>query len=84
MLDQGKETFGIPFGVDEDLRHHMEEDFFLRRGRLLCIRKKVITMTEAEWEKVLKIYASYGVNCMRFHSWCHREACLSGQQISWE
>ena len=33
-------------------------------------------MTEAEWEKVLKIYASYGVNCMRFHSWCPPEAAF--------
>lgn len=28
------------------------------------------------WRKVLSVYRSYGVNCMRFHSWCPPEAAF--------
>ena len=28
------------------------------------------------WEAILNIYKSYGVNCMRFHSWCPPEAAF--------
>lgn len=34
-------------------------------------------MTVEEWEKILKLYQSYGINCMRFHSHCPPEAAFT-------
>ena len=34
-------------------------------------------MTVEEWSKILAVYKSYGVNCMRFHSHCPPEAAFS-------
>lgn len=34
-------------------------------------------MTVSEWKDVLKTYASYGINCMRFHSHCPPEAAFT-------
>lgn len=34
-------------------------------------------MTVEEWRRVLEIYRSYGVNCMRFHSHCPPEAAFT-------
>ena len=34
-------------------------------------------MTVAVWREILKTYASYGVNCMRFHSHCPPEAAFT-------
>ena len=33
-------------------------------------------MTEAEWLDILRVYRSYGVNCVRFHSHCPPEAAF--------
>ena len=80
LLDQRKEIFGIRiFGVDEGLRLTLNGRRFFLRGEANCCvfpEEGHPPMTEAEWEKVLKIYASYGVNCMRFHSWCPPEAAF--------
>lgn len=80
LLDQRKETFGIRiFGVDEGLRLTLNGRRFFLRGEANCCvfpEEGHPPMTEAEWEKVLKIYTSYGVNCMRFHSWCPPEAAF--------
>jgi hypothetical protein len=34
-------------------------------------------MTVEEWIKILNIYKSYGINCMRFHSHCPPEAAFT-------
>lgn len=34
-------------------------------------------MTTEEWRRILEIYKSYGVNCVRFHSHCPPEAAFS-------
>lgn len=34
-------------------------------------------MTVEEWEEILKLYQSYGINCMRFHSHCPPEAAFT-------
>ena len=31
-------------------------------------------MDEGSWEKIVGTYKAYGVNCLRFHSWCPTEA----------
>lgn len=33
-------------------------------------------MDREAWEKILTVYRSYGVNCVRFHSWCPPEAAF--------
>lgn len=33
-------------------------------------------MDRESWEKILSVYCSYGVNCVRFHSWCPLEAAF--------
>ncbi|MBQ6408526.1 MAG: hypothetical protein IJJ64_10885 [Butyrivibrio sp.] len=33
-------------------------------------------MDEVSWEKIVKTYIAYGVNCLRFHSWCPPEAAF--------
>ncbi len=33
-------------------------------------------MDEVSWENIIKIYMAYGVNCLRFHSWCPPEAAF--------
>ncbi len=33
-------------------------------------------MTVEEWKAILKAYRAYGINCMRFHSWCPPEAAF--------
>lgn len=33
-------------------------------------------MDEDSWETIIKTYMSYGVNCLRFHSWCPPEAAF--------
>lgn len=33
-------------------------------------------MDRESWEKILSVYRSYGVNCVRFHSWCPPEAAF--------
>ncbi len=33
-------------------------------------------MDEESWEKIIKTYMEYGVNCLRFHSWCPPEAAF--------
>ena len=34
-------------------------------------------MEKEAWKEILEIYRSYGVNCMRFHSWCPPEAAFA-------
>ena len=34
-------------------------------------------MDKAAWAALLGRYAAYGVNCVRFHSWCPPEAAFA-------
>lgn len=67
-------TFGVrEFGAGRDGR-------FTLNGRVIFLRSEANCavfpetghppMEEREWEKILKTYRSYGVNCVRFHSHC--------------
>ena len=33
-------------------------------------------MSYEEWKKVMKVYKDYGLNCIRFHSWCPPESAF--------
>lgn len=67
-------TFGVrDFGYNKDLRLTINHRVFFLRGEANCCvfpEEGHPPMTVEEWKKVLSVYASYGVNCMRFHSWC--------------
>lgn len=80
ILDQKSTAFGVrTFGVDEGLRLTLNgRRFFLRGEANCCVFPETghPPMDEAGWEKVLSVFATYGVNCMRFHSWCPPEAAF--------
>lgn len=73
--------FGLrKFEVSADKRH------FVINGRTTFIRSETncavfpqtgyAPMTENEWERLFQTYLSYGVNYVRFHSWCPPEAAF--------
>lgn len=77
-----KLAFGIrKFQVSPDFRH------FMINGKVIFIRSEAncavfprtgyAPMEEKEWEKLLSTYKSYGINYVRFHSWCPPEAAFS-------
>ncbi len=74
VLAETSVTFGIrTFSVDDGLRFTLNGRRFFLRGEANCCvfpEEGHPPMTEEAWNEVLGTYASYGVNCMRFHSWC--------------
>lgn len=80
ILAEKTVTFGVRFfSMDDRLRLTLNGRRFFLRGEANCCvfpEEGHPPVTEEEWEKLLAIYASYGVNCMRFHSWCPPEAAF--------
>ncbi|MDD3361364.1 MAG: glycoside hydrolase family 2 TIM barrel-domain containing protein [Hespellia sp.] len=80
VLAMKEEMVGVrSFGVNRDLRLTLNERPFFLRGETNCCvfpEKGHPPIAVNEWKEVLEIYASYGVNCMRFHSWCPPEAAF--------
>lgn len=75
-----KVTFGVrDFGYNRQLRLTINDRAFFLRGEANCCvfpEEGHPPMTKEAWKRVLGIYASYGVNCMRFHSWCPPDAAF--------
>lgn len=73
--------FGIrDFSYDNEGRLTINDRRFFLRGEANCAvfpETGFPPMDKESWTKILKTYASYGVNCMRFHSWCPPEAAFS-------
>jgi hypothetical protein len=81
LLDEKKVSFGI------------REFTYDGSGRLTLNGRRIFLRSEANcglfpetghppmdrdsWLDIMKTYASYGVNCVRFHSWCPPEAAFS-------
>jgi len=67
-------SFGIrQIGINEKQRLTLNGRTFFLRGESNCAvfpETGHPPMTKLEWKEVLQAYADYGVNCMRFHSWC--------------
>ena len=67
-------TFGIrQIGINAKYRLTLNERAFFLRGESNCAvfpETGHPPMTKLEWKEVLQAYADYGINCMRFHSWC--------------
>lgn len=73
-------VFGIrDFGVNNKLRLTLNGRAFFLRGEANCCvfpEEGHPPVTVEAWKRVLEVYASYGVNCMRFHSWCPPQAAF--------
>lgn len=70
--DFGLRTFGADGG-----RLTLNGRVFLLRGEANCCvfpETGHPPMTTGAWREVLGRYRAYGVNCLRFHSWCPPEA----------
>lgn len=73
-------TFGIrTFRAKEGRLVLNGHKFFLRGEANCCVFPETghPPMDHDSWVKVLQAYRDYGVNCMRFHSWCPPEAAFS-------
>jgi hypothetical protein len=72
-------SFGIRgFGVKDGKLALNGRHIFLRGETNCCVFPKTGHMPTSvgEWERVLAVYKSYGVNCMRFHSHCPPKAAF--------
>ena len=68
------------FQVSADSRH------FMINGKVIFIRSEAncavfpktgyAPMKQEEWEHLFKVYKSYGINYVRFHSWCPPDAAF--------
>ncbi|MCI5649600.1 MAG: hypothetical protein MR332_09230 [Fusicatenibacter sp.] len=80
-LEEKNVWFGVrDFGVSQRMRLTINKREFFLRGEANCAvfpETGYAPMEEERWTKILKTYASYGVNCMRFHSWCPPEAAFA-------
>jgi len=74
------ETFGIrDFGSNEKGRLTINNRVIFVRSETNCAvfpKTGHPPMTVSEWEEVLNVYKSYGVNLMRFHSHCPPKAAF--------
>jgi len=79
------ETFGIrDFGSNDRGRLIINDRVFFVRSEANCAvfpETGHPPMTVEEWIQILKIYQSYGVNLMRFHSHCPPKAAFIADQM---
>lgn len=73
--------FGVrTFAAGDDCRLKLNGRSFFLRGEANCAvfpETGHPPLTADEWQTVLESYRAYGVNCMRFHSWCPPDAAFS-------
>ncbi len=77
--DNHRETFGLrKFVADGKQLKLNGRTVFLRGNQDNCIHPKTAypPMTKAEWLAFLQKHKDYGLNCMRFHSWCPPKAAF--------
>lgn len=74
-------TFGIrTFADNGSGRFALNGRTLFLRGESNCAafpETGYCPMTEEEWTRILTLYRSYGVNCVRFHSHCPPEAAFA-------
>lgn len=81
-LDNGStmsETFGMRRFAAEDGRFTINGAEVFLRSEANCAVFPLTAyapMDEASWEKLFQTYQSYGLNSVRFHSWCPPEAAF--------
>lgn len=80
QVDSCTETFGVrTFGDDGKGRLALNNrPIFLRSETNCCVFPETgyAPMTVQEWIEILEVFKSYGVNCMRFHSYCPPKAAF--------
>uniref|UniRef100_UPI0031BA09C9 discoidin domain-containing protein n=6 Tax=Ligaoa zhengdingensis TaxID=2763658 RepID=UPI0031BA09C9 len=84
-LDNGstvEEQFGMRvFGVDPETKQltNNGDKVFLRSEANCAVfpLTAYAPMDEAGWEKLFSTYQSFGINAVRFHSWCPPEAAFA-------
>lgn len=73
-------SFGIRrFGDNGEGRLAINGRTFFLRGEANCAEfpeEGHVPMEVDRWKEILSLYASYGINCMRFHSHCPSEAAF--------
>ncbi len=77
--DNHHATFGLrKFVADGKQLKLNGRTVFLRGNQDNCIHPKTAypPMTKAEWLAFLQKHKDYGLNCMRFHSWCPPKAAF--------
>ncbi|MCM1174414.1 MAG: hypothetical protein NC341_05110 [Blautia sp.] len=77
----GTAVFGVrDFGADGAGRLTLNGRRFFLRGEANCAvfpETGYPPMTAEAWKDILRMYRSYGINCMRFHSHCPPEAAFT-------
>ncbi len=80
VIDTKKETFGMREFTIDNLHFEINSTPIFLRGTTEC---SVFPLTgypptnEAEWDRIFNICKSYGLNHMRFHSYCPPEAAFN-------
>jgi hypothetical protein len=77
--DEHLETFGLrEFEADGNRFKLNGRTIFLRGNQDNCIHPKTAypPMDKESWLDFLQKHKDYGLNCMRFHSWCPPEAAF--------
>ena len=73
-------TFGVrDFGVDNNGRLTLNGRAIFLRSEANCAvfpETGHPPMGVLQWQEILATYKAYGVNCMRFHSWCPPKAAF--------
>jgi len=80
---KSKETHDVDFGFRKvstsKSKILINDQPVFMRGNLDCVHFPLTgfpSCDPAEWERIFKIYKSYGLNHVRFHSWCPPEAAF--------
>jgi len=79
LRDETEVTFGMRrFGVSGTRFEINGRPVYLRGNLECCIfpRTGWPTMDVEAWRRIMRIAKSYGLNHLRFHSWCPPEACF--------
>ena len=83
ILDSGEArsaTFGLRQIATRGTRFLLNDRPLFLRGTLECCifpRTGYPPTDEAEWERILRVVRSHGLNHLRFHSWCPPEAAFA-------
>ncbi len=80
VLSKAEADFGIrSFGYDDTGRLTLNDRRIFLRSEANCAffpETGHPPMDEESWEKIVGTYKAYGVNCLRFHSWCPPDAAF--------
>lgn len=82
--DEAEKPFGIRTFTAKGTQFYINDHLtFLRGKHDACVfpLKAHVPMEVSEWRRYLQICKGYGINHIRFHSWCPPEACFVAADI---